>query len=147
YWVFYLVLLSQLVTGAALYFGYASRVMLDVHWVGTWVILGYAVVHVLAHLRLGGTAQLTRILRPAPLAPPPPPFDAAELIARLPPPEGGAPQPPGNEVRRVRRGQTRPAEPGGPVLQANPFAVAAAGALVGVMLLVAVERRSVDTLH
>jgi hypothetical protein len=144
YWVFYLALLTQLITGAALYFGHANRIMLDVHWIGTWVILGYAVVHVLAHLRLGGAAQLMRILRPAPLAPPPPPFDAAELIARLDRQPERAP--PEQEAPRIRR-RTRPADPPGPMLQANPFAVAAAGGLVGVMLLVAVERGSVDTLH
>src|SRR6516165_2578991 len=80
-------------------------------------------------------------------APPPPPFDPAELIARLGAPPDGAPPRPEREAHRVRRGQGRPAEPRGPVLQANPFIVAAAGGLVGVMVLVAVERQSVDTLH
>lgn len=144
YWMFYLALLTQLMTGAALYFGYANRSMLDVHWIGTWVIVGYAAVHVLAHLRLGGAAQLVRILRPTPLAPPPPPFDPAELISRLAEEQRVAPQ---RSAKAARGDRDRPVERRGPMLQSNPFVVAMAAALVGITVLVSVERRTVDVLH
>jgi hypothetical protein len=83
YWIFYAALIVQIVTGGALYFGYANSILHQVHWIGMWVICAYAILHVLAHLRLGGTSQLFRIFRPAPHVAPPPPFDPAELIAFL----------------------------------------------------------------
>jgi Prokaryotic cytochrome b561 len=83
YWTFYVTLLSELVTGGLLYFGYANSVVLKIHWIGMSVILGYAVLHVLTQWQLGGASQLLRIVRPAPLMPPPPSFEVADVLALL----------------------------------------------------------------
>src|SRR5262245_60421574 len=72
YWVFFVVMLSELMTGGLLYFGYSNGVLRSFHWIGMWVILGYPVLHVLVHWKLGGLFQLLRVFRPAPLIPPPP---------------------------------------------------------------------------
>jgi hypothetical protein len=201
YWAFYATLTVQLATGGLLYFSYANSFLLQVHWYGTWVILGYAVLHVLSHSAMGGIQQLLRIFRPAVLSPPPPPFDPTEVFAlldepgRRPPRTAIAPVP-GRDARPERvpkardaserdqaprrspvwhaegpardHGPHRPkaprhpdgpaarkgpeAEPRqprrrrGPVLQANPFIVATAVALVGVTVLLTVDRQMVDTI-
>jgi hypothetical protein len=38
--------------------------LIDAHLLATWLILAFAVVHVLAHLAFGGFAQLLRVFRP-----------------------------------------------------------------------------------
>jgi hypothetical protein len=83
YWIFYCAMLSQLVTGVMLYLGHVSHLTVKAHWLGLWVLLGYGVLHVFSQWRLGGSGQLMRILRPTRLAPPPPPFDAAAVLALL----------------------------------------------------------------
>jgi hypothetical protein len=87
YWMFYLTLLSELSTGGLLYFGYGNNAVLKIHWIGMWVILGYAVLHVLTQWQLGGASQLLRIFRPAALVPPPPPLDVADVLALLDDPD------------------------------------------------------------
>jgi hypothetical protein len=160
YWAFYAAMLAQLITGVLIYLGHAGSVTIESHWLGMWIILGYAVLHVVSQWRLGGAAQLLRILRPARLVPPPPPFDPAEvleLIAREKAARGEVP----DEARPPRRMRTQNAAPERPhatsrppgrrpraqVLQANPFAVAAAAALVGVTFLLTLERQTTDTLY
>jgi len=83
YWAFYAILLLQVASGGLLYFGYTGNVVSALHWFGTWTIVGYAALHVLAHWALGGTPQLLRIFRPAPIVPPPPPLDPVELLVML----------------------------------------------------------------
>jgi cytochrome b subunit of formate dehydrogenase len=83
YWAFIITLLLQLVTGGLLYFGQTGPILAELHWVGTWAILGYAALHVFAHWTFGGASQLLRIFRPAPIRPPPPPLDPIELLVRL----------------------------------------------------------------
>ena len=41
-WIFYLTMVSQLVTGGLLYFDHAGGIVLDLHWCGTWMIASYA---------------------------------------------------------------------------------------------------------
>jgi cytochrome b561 len=171
YWLFYVTMLAELLTGGLLYFGYGSSALLNFHWIGMWAIVGYPVLHVLAHWRLGGTPQLLRVFRPAPLLPPPPPVDLAELVARLAestrPPQAHAPErgedddaEPLRELEQPARDRisdrattARAAAPpgrsrtGGTVLQANPLVVATAAALVGVGVLLTVDRETIDTLH
>jgi hypothetical protein len=199
YWGFYTTLLTQLMTGGLLYFGYANAFLLEVHWYGMWVIFGYAILHVMSHWALGGGQQLLRIFRPSLLLPPPPPFDPAEVLALLDQParrsrpaqssgrdaraDGGpnrhdgapperdpgprrqpvryaeepardhmaeGPQPPrhpeGSPPRRPEAEPRRPQRRPGPTLQANPLIVATAVALVGVTVLVTVDRQMVDTI-
>jgi hypothetical protein len=83
YWGFITTLLLQLATGGLLYFGYTEPVLAPLHWFGTWAILGYTVVHVVAHWKFGGKPQLLRMFRPAPIVSPPPPLDAVELLVQL----------------------------------------------------------------
>jgi ethylbenzene dehydrogenase/cytochrome b561-like protein len=94
YWGFFVTLLLQLATGGLLYFGYTQYILVTLHWFGTWAILGYAALHVLAHLKLGGKPQLLRIFRPAPLVPPPPPLDPIQLLMLLAEHTGPATSPP-----------------------------------------------------
>src|SRR5437588_11227699 len=80
YWMFYVTLVCQLVTGGSLYFGFANRTALNAHWWGMWAIVSYGVLHILVHGALGGLPQLLRMFRPTRLCPPPPPFDPTVLF-------------------------------------------------------------------
>ena len=175
HWAFFATLFLQLATGTLLYFDHGNPTLVTLHWFGTWAILAYAVLHVFAHWRFGGAPQLLRILRPAPLMPPPPPLDPVELLVllaerddapqrerscklaahlrsrpRQPQPE--QPEQPAasgtSHSPRLGTDAARgPAGRRGPALQANPFIVAISIAISGALLLVTIDRRSVDTLH
>src|SRR5690348_2575621 len=151
YWVFYLTLLAELATGGLLYFGYGSERVVWLHLLGMWIILAYAAAHISAHWAAGGAMQLLRVLRPTRLAPPPPPFDPLELLAqsdrRLDAKNdrqvrAAAPRTRGRPVHQVKRRRRQ-----GTVLQANPFVVASAAAVVGVTALMAIDRSAVDKLY
>jgi hypothetical protein len=98
YWVFFVAMLALMASGGLMYFGYfAGYDVATLHWYATGVVLGFAGLHVLSHLRIGGTSQLLRIFRPTGLSAPPPQLDAVELLtmlaeqsARLRPESGGA---------------------------------------------------------
>src|SRR5450631_3278606 len=98
YWVFFVAMLALMASGGLMYFGYfAGYDVATLHWYATGVVLGFAGLHVLSHLRIGGTSQLLRIFRPTGLSAPPPELDAVELLtmlveqsARLQPESGGA---------------------------------------------------------
>src|SRR6266849_391642 len=98
YWVFFVTMLALMASGGLMYFGYfAGHDVATLHWYATWVVLGFSGLHVLSHLRIGGTSQLLRIFRPTGLSAPPPQLDAIELLtmlaeqsARLQPESGGA---------------------------------------------------------
>src|SRR6202163_2088110 len=98
YWVFFVAMLALMASGGLLYFGYfAGYDVATLHWYAPGVVLGFAGLHVLSHLRIGGTSQLLRIFRPTGLSAPPPQLDAVELLtmlaeqsARLQPESGGA---------------------------------------------------------
>jgi cytochrome b561 len=79
HWVCYLTLVTQIVTGALLYLNRGSATVVMLHWVGTWAIIGFLPVHLLFHLAFGGSQQLLRLFRPAPLPMRPPPFDPSAL--------------------------------------------------------------------
>jgi len=83
YWLFFLALSSQLLTGTLLYFGYADSFMVQMHWLGMWLILGYVVPHICSQWYYGGAAQLLRILRPTRLNAPPRQLDLADVLALL----------------------------------------------------------------
>ena len=170
YWIFFITMSGLLISGGLLYFGfYSGYDVAMLHWVGTWVILAFVVLHVLTQFRSGGAAQLLRIFRPAALPAPPPRLDAAELLgmlaeqsARLPesknvdaPPEVSShPLQPRSEARRDRREPDPAAQPKpgstrsrNPTLQANAFVVAAAAAITGASLIVATDHLAVDSLQ
>ncbi|MBR1274357.1 ethylbenzene dehydrogenase-related protein [Bradyrhizobium sp. AUGA SZCCT0283] len=171
YWIFFVTMSGLLVSGGLLYFGfYSGYDVAMLHWVGTWVILAFVVLHVLTQFKSGGASQLLRIFRPAPLPAPPPRLDAIELLgllaeqsARLPesesfdaPPEVSShPLQPRTDTRHDRtrepdpapRSKTGPARSRNPTLQANAFVVAAAAAITGASLIVATDRLTVDSVH
>ncbi|MCA6115807.1 cytochrome b/b6 domain-containing protein [Bradyrhizobium sp. WSM 1738] len=168
YWIFFVTMSILLVSGGALYFGfYSGYDVAMLHWVGTWVILAFVVLHVLTQYKSGGVAQLLRIFRPAPLPAPPPRLDAVELLgmlaeqsARLPDTDGAPPEvsshplQPRADMRRERTTEpdrtppnAGPAHSRNPTLQANAFVVAAAAAITGASLLVATDRLAVDSVQ
>jgi hypothetical protein len=167
YWIFFVTMSGLLVSGGLLYFGfYSGYDVAMLHWVGTWVILAFVVLHVLTQFKSGGAAQLLRIFRPAPLPAPPPRLDAVELLgllaeqsARLqesenqdaPPDPSSHPLQPRADMRRDRTREpdaaARPARSRNPTLQANAFVVAAAAAITGGSLIVATDRLAVDSVQ
>ncbi|MGZ3282015.1 MAG: cytochrome b/b6 domain-containing protein, partial [Xanthobacteraceae bacterium] len=172
YWIFFVTMLGLIASGGLLYFGfYAGHDVATLHWYGTWVITGFAGLHVLSHYRIGGLSQLLRIFRPASLTAPPPRLDAVELLtllaeqsARLAPDSAqppAAPAPPphdGAQDRTDARSSAAQARPGArrrasaskprnPTFQSNPFVVAAAVAITGASVIVAADRMSVDQLQ
>jgi hypothetical protein len=176
YWIFFVTMLTLLVSGGLLYFGfYSGYDVATLHWVGTWVILAFVVLHVATQYKSGGAAQLLRIFRPAPLPAPPQRLDAVELLSMLAEQsarhaqsaESNAPRPearpeasshplqPSADLHRNRTAQQGPAprsrtgsaRPRNPTLQANAFVVAVAAAITGASLLVATDRLTVDRLQ
>lgn len=171
YWIFFGTMSVLLVSGGALYFGfYSGYDVAMLHWVGTWVILAFVVLHVLTQFKSGGASQLLRIFRPAPLPAPPPRLDAVELLGLLaeqsarsrasdnldaPPDASSHPLQPRAEMRRDRTVETDaaphpaagPARSRNPTLQANAFVVAAAAAITGGSLIVAADRLTVDSVQ
>jgi hypothetical protein len=138
-----------------------------VHWYATWIVPGFAVLHILVHVRIGGVSQLFRIFRPERLPPPPARLDAVELLALLveksspatqsdhadptlqpqhpQPDKAGGPrearEPPANPSPR------RAARRNNATLQSNPFVVAVAVAVAGTSVLLATDWLSVDSLR
>ncbi|HVQ68235.1 MAG TPA: ethylbenzene dehydrogenase-related protein [Bradyrhizobium sp.] len=167
YWIFFVTMSGLLISGGLLYFGfYSGYDVAMLHWVGTWVILAFVVLHVLTQYRSGGVAQLLRIFRPAPLPAPPPRLDAIELLGMLAEQSArasesenfGAPPEVPSHPLQPRHDRTRepdptlhpkagPARSRNPTLQANAFVVAVAAAITGGSLLVATDRLSVDTVQ
>jgi hypothetical protein len=171
YWIFFVTMSGLLVSGGLLYFGfYSGYDVAMLHWVGTWVILAFVVLHVLTQFKSGGVSQLLRIFRPAPLPAPPPRLDAVELLGLLaeqsarssrsensdaPREVPSHPLQPRPDTRRDRthepdpapRPKAGPARSRNPTLQANAFVVATAAALTGASLLVATDRLTVDSVQ
>ena len=171
YWIFFVTMSGLLISGGLLYFGfYSGYDVAMLHWVGTWVILAFVVLHVLTQYKSGGVAQLLRIFRPAPLPAPPPRLDPVELLGMLAEQSaraseaehfGAAPDVPSHSLQpraEARHDRTREPDPAprpnagttrsrNPTLQANAFVVAVAAALTGASLLVATDRLSVDSVR
>ena len=155
-WIFFVTMLALLASGGLLYFGfYSGYDVAMLHWLGTWVILAFAVLHVVTQYKSGGAPQLLRIFRPAPLPAPPPRLDAVELLNLLVEQQAAHPIQPGNDVGTERateaypapRKKSRKANSKSPTLQANAFVVAAAVAITGASAIVAADRLSVDSLQ
>jgi hypothetical protein len=175
HWACFATLALLLVTGGLLYFGHNDHTLVTLHWLGTWAILAYAVLHVLAHWKFGGVPQLLRMFRPAPLVPPPPPLDPVELLVLLaerddPPsrdrsrdltaqararPRRSAserPDDPASAIQSLPRRAApdpagRPSRRRDPMVQANPFIVAISIAIAGALFVVTIDRNAVDTLQ
>jgi cytochrome b subunit of formate dehydrogenase len=80
YWLLMVSLLVEGITGFLLFLGTAGP-SLAIHLTTTWILVCLIVLHVLLHALAGGVAQLTRVLRPAPLLVAAAPPDLAELLA------------------------------------------------------------------
>jgi hypothetical protein len=169
YWIFFITIFTELITGILLYLGF-SGIFADTHFFCTLVILFYVPAHVAVHAAIGGTRQLLRLFNPGKLAPPPPAFDPFDLIAaaalknggKLDNPENaGGPRaiagPPEKVARPPRfaqrdpRGARRPAQGPdsqgqGKVLQAHPLTVALVGGFAAVTFLMSLDQLSRDTL-
>jgi len=83
YWLFFGVMLSQLLTGTLLYFGYAKSITVRAHWLGMWAIIAYVTVHLYSQWHYGGVAQLLRIFRPARPVALPRQFEMADVLELL----------------------------------------------------------------
>lgn len=83
YWSFFVVMLSQLLTGGLLYFGFANRFALDLHWFGMWAIIAYTAVHVYSQWHYGGIVQLLRVFRPRQPVALPRQFGVADALTLL----------------------------------------------------------------
>ena len=146
-WILLLTLLAQLVTGYLMYVGHGGMVV-ELHRLGTWVLLAGSVGHVVTHWAIGGARQLLRILRPSRLPPPAPPFDPFDLVigaersaARQAPPAGA-------RARPRREPDTTPRPRQDVTLQSHPFAMAIAVGLVGMTMATVVDQTTMrDDLH
>src|SRR5262249_13972720 len=136
--VLLLTLLAQLATGYLMYLGYGG-IVVELHQLGTWILLAGSVGHVATHLGIGGLSQLLRIFRPGRSPPPPPPFDPFVLLVsqeqptapRVPPERQHGGEPPRREP------QTDPGRPPrrDVTLQSHPFAVAMGMGLIGIVMV------------
>lgn len=163
YWVFFVTMLALIASGGLLYFGlYAGHDVARLHWYGTWIILAFPGLHILAHYKIGGISQLLRIVRPTHLSAPPPRLDAVELLtllaeqsARLQPEserdDNISSETHGQPLQRPRAPGTAAkntaSKPRNPTLQSNPLVVAAAVAIAGASIMVAADQLAVDQLQ
>jgi len=166
-WIFFAAMVAEFVTGAQLYFGQASYIVVQIHLLGTWIILACAPAHIATHWAIGGFLQLVRIFRPSGFASAPPLFDPMALVAELnskvaelnsqvahakrdqmkayrsgqKPPESGRPH-----MDDDPRGPHRP-RGAGTTIQANPLVVALAAALLTVGVVLPADRAIQDRLY
>jgi hypothetical protein len=73
-WICHLTIFAELVSGGLLLSDHAGPILLQVHRIGTWIIVAYVPLHVLMHFAYGGIPQLLRLFRPAALVPRQPPL-------------------------------------------------------------------------
>jgi hypothetical protein len=130
YWVLFVTMIMEIATGTLLWLGYGRGIWVELHMWGTWIILGYAAAHILAHFALGGVNQLLRVVRPTKLGPPQKPFDPMEMVADLLDPENAKSE----------------AEPftGRRIFRLSPLVVAVVAATAGIGIAMTVDRASED---
>jgi cytochrome b subunit of formate dehydrogenase len=134
YWVLFVTMIMEITTGTLLWLGYGRGLWVEMHMVGTWIILGYAAAHVMAHFALGGVNQLARVLRPTKLGPPPKPFDPMEMVEDLLDPENAA-------KSHAERSRSH----GWGIFHLGPLVVAVVAAAAGIAIAIAVDWVSEDT--
>lgn len=156
YWVLFIVLAVELVTGSMLYIGYGGWAA-ETHYLATWVIVGYVPAHIAVHYAIGGKWQLLRVFNPGRLAPRPAEFDPFELIATLANKgmddgHEGRPQPQRSGDRRKASEPQRPPRPDrerpsrSTVLRAHPLITAIAGGVGFLFFLLSLDTVTRDTL-
>ncbi|HEY3790467.1 MAG TPA: ethylbenzene dehydrogenase-related protein [Bradyrhizobium sp.] len=164
-WIFFGAMVALIVSGGLLYFGiFAGYNVLTVHWYATWVVLAFALLHILVHLRIGGALQLLRVFRPERLPPKLPRLDAVELLTLLAeklsataaessdvPRASRQPEQSFREDRRPQQEMHKTGRVAPPrrnvTLRANPLVVAAAIAITGASAVVATDWLAVDSLQ
>lgn len=154
-WLFFAAMTVMIATGVFIYLGHGGFYV-TLHRTVAWAVMAFPTAHVLVHYAIGGNAQLMRILRPAHLAPPPPPLDPYVLLAlpdytkkapvvhSRPPEAAQRPQParrprPPNVAEDWRRRDTR--------LQSNPLVVAIAASFTAAIFLLSADEVTRDTLR
>jgi cytochrome b subunit of formate dehydrogenase len=156
YWVLFTALAIELVTGSMLYIGYGGWVA-EMHYLATWVIIGYIPAHIAVHYAIGGKGQLLRVFNPGPLAPRPAEFDPFEVIAAranegMDDGHGAKPEPRRSGDRRRVSEPQRPPRPGkerlrrSAVLRAHPLITAIAGGAGFLVFLLSLDTVTRDTL-
>lgn len=135
YWVLFVTMIMEITTGTLLWLGYGSGLWVEMHMWGTWIILGYAGAHILAHFALGGVNQLARVFRPTKLGPPTKPFDPMELVAELLDPENAT------KIKAESQGQPE----GWRIFRPGPLLLAVVAAAAGIAIAMTVDRASEDT--
>jgi len=85
YWILFLCLAGQVITGVLMHRGYGG-ILVEFHLLLTWLIVGYAFIHVFAHFAFGGVRQLLRVFRPSRI-PTPSPSNFAPPGAHAPVPQ------------------------------------------------------------
>lgn len=150
YWVLFLALLIQMVTGAMLYIGRGGWAA-ELHLLATWAIIAYVPAHIAVHYAIDGRSQLLRVLNPGRLPPPAREFDPFDFIATQAEPPGHA------EPAGMGREPERPAARGshlsrgkqvrtGQMLRAHPLPTAIAGGLGFLLFLLSLDTTTRDTL-
>jgi cytochrome b subunit of formate dehydrogenase len=134
YWVLFATMIMEITTGTLLWLGYGRGLWVQMHMWGTWIILGYAAAHIMAHFALGGFNQLARVLRPTKLGPRQKPFDPMDLVAELLDPENAA------------KSQVEPQPKSRWIFRVGPLVVALAAATAAIAIAVTVDGASEDTL-
>jgi cytochrome b subunit of formate dehydrogenase len=146
YWALFIALAIEFVTGSMLYIGYGKWAA-ELHYLMTWVIVGYVPAHIAVHYAIGGRWQLLRVFNPGPLAPRPPEFDPYELIAAAHAKQALEKGHGGHRPEPLRSGdwrktpQQRPPRPGrerprnGTMLRSHPFPTVIAGGIGFLFLL------------
>jgi cytochrome b subunit of formate dehydrogenase len=156
YWVLFTALGVELVTGSMLYIGYGGWAA-ELHYLATWVIVGYVPAHIAVHYAIGGKWQLLRVFNPGRLAPRAPEFDPFELIAAqaregMDAGRSSRPEHRSSGERRRAPEPKRPAPPSrvplrrDPVLRAHPFITALAGGAGFLFFLLSLDTVTRDTL-
>lgn len=142
YWLLFLTIALQILSGFALYLGYGG-IFTDIHRIATWIVIVYIAGHVVAQFSLGGISQILRIVRPGPIAPPPPPFNPYEmLLQHIEAGTSGTAReaPPADEPEPVKQGWHRRA-------LANPLVMALLLGALATFALYFTERVGNETLH
>lgn len=153
YWVLFIALLIELVTGVMLYIGYGGWPA-ELHYAATWAIVGYIPCHIAIHYVIGGKVQLLRVLNPARLAPPTAEFDPYEFIAahmtgdKAKPQALPAPEDQGQQRERRQNAPEPRRGPGrGQVVHAHPLPTAIAGGIAFLLLLLSLDSATREVLQ
>lgn len=146
-WIFFLAMATLIISGGLLYFDlFAGASVAAAHWWASWAVPVFACLHVFVQAMIGGTSQLLRIVRPGRLPPPRPRLDAVELLTLLVE-QSGQPTAQSRQPPQEKRDIRSTARQRDVTLQANPFVIATAVAILGTWFVVATDWLAVDSVR